>query len=114
MGYEAAKSQPRLYLLSINILDFNYVPIDKYHTAFHLWEDERKDYKLTDILEMVMSTNPVIAKAEELLEQLGSLDEIRRYYEAREMAIHDEVTRITGAREEGREEKTGYCPPHAS
>jgi predicted transposase/invertase (TIGR01784 family) len=32
---------------------------------------------------------------------LGSLDEIRRFYEAREMAIHDEITRITGAREEG-------------
>ena len=35
------------------------------------------------------------------MEHLGSLEEIRRYYEAREMAIHDEITRITGARAEG-------------
>lgn len=50
---------------------------------------------------MAMTNDPAIAKAEELLETLGSLDEVKRYYEAREMAIHDEVTRITGARAEG-------------
>jgi predicted transposase/invertase (TIGR01784 family) len=108
-----------------------------YHTVFHLWEDEYKNYKLTDVLElrflelpkfrkakpdlgkpldrwlifiedspeevleMVMKQEPTIAKAEQILEHLGSLDEIRRYYEAREMEIHDEITRITGAREEG-------------
>jgi predicted transposase/invertase (TIGR01784 family) len=50
---------------------------------------------------MVMKQEPTIAKAEQILEHLGSLDEIRRYYEAREMKIHDEITRITEAREEG-------------
>jgi len=50
---------------------------------------------------MAMNNDPAIAKAEELLERLGSLDEVKRYYEAREMAIHDEVTRITGAMTEG-------------
>jgi predicted transposase/invertase (TIGR01784 family) len=123
--------------IAINILDFNYIDIDAYHTVFHLREDSHQDYKLTDVLEirfielpkfrkakpdlgkpldrwlifiedspkevlqMVMREEPVIAKAEEVLEHLGSLEEIRRYYEAREMAIHDEITRITGAREEG-------------
>jgi predicted transposase/invertase (TIGR01784 family) len=53
---------------------------------------------------MAMNNDPAIAKAEELLERLGSLDEVKRYYEAREMAIHDEVTRVTGARAEGRYE----------
>ena len=53
------------------------------------------------VLELVMKEEPAIAKAEEILEHLGSLEEIRRYYEAREMAIRDEITRITGAREEG-------------
>lgn len=37
------------------------------------------------------NTPPAIAKAEEILEHLGTLEEIRRYYEAREMAIHDEI-----------------------
>ena len=49
---------------------------------------------------MAINNDPAIAKAEELLERLGSLDEVKRYYEAREMAIHDEVTRITGAKAE--------------
>ncbi len=124
--------------ITINILDFNYIGVDSYNTVFHLWEDNYKDYKLTDVLEirfielqkfrkakpdlskpldrwlvfiedspeevleMVMKSEPAIAKAEEILEYLGSLDEVKRYYEAREMAIHDEVTRITGAKEEGR------------
>jgi hypothetical protein len=35
------------------------------------------------------------------LEYLGTNEEIRRYYDSREKAIHDEITRITGAREEG-------------
>jgi predicted transposase/invertase (TIGR01784 family) len=123
--------------ISINILDFNYIGVDEYHSVFHLWEDTHKDYELTDVLEirflelpkfrkarpdlskpldrwlvfieespeevleMVRKMEPAIAKAEEILEHLGSLDEIRRYYEAREMAIHDEITRIIGAREEG-------------
>jgi predicted transposase/invertase (TIGR01784 family) len=55
-----------------------------------------------EVLEVVLKMEPAIAKAEEILERLGSLDEVRRYYEAREMAIHDEITRITGAKEEGK------------
>jgi predicted transposase/invertase (TIGR01784 family) len=57
-----------------------------------------------EVRNMAMNNDPTIAKAEELLERLGSLDEVQRYYEAREMAIHDEVTRITGARAEGKAE----------
>jgi len=124
--------------ISINILDFNYIGVDEYHSVFHLWEDTYKGYKLTDVLEirflelpkfrkarpdfskpldrwlifieespeevleMVRKMEPAIAKAEEVLKYLGSLDEVRRYYEAREMAIHDEITRVIGAREEGK------------
>jgi predicted transposase/invertase (TIGR01784 family) len=58
-----------------------------------------------EVLKMAMKAEPVIAKAEEILEYLGSLDEVKRYYEAREKEIHDEATRITGAKEEGRKEE---------
>ena len=54
-----------------------------------------------EVREMAKKQEPAIARAEEVLERLGSFDEIRRYYESREMAIHDEVTRLTGARDEG-------------
>jgi predicted transposase/invertase (TIGR01784 family) len=57
-----------------------------------------------EVRQMLSNTDPEIAKAEAILEHLGSLDEVRRYYEAREMAIHDEITRMNGARKEGREE----------
>jgi predicted transposase/invertase (TIGR01784 family) len=50
---------------------------------------------------MAIQANPAIAKAEELLHRLGSLDEVRRYYEAREKTIRDEANRLAGAREEG-------------
>ena len=53
---------------------------------------------------MTMNNDPAIAKAEELWETSGSLDEVKRYYEARETAIHNETTRITGARAEGEAE----------
>jgi predicted transposase/invertase (TIGR01784 family) len=124
--------------IAINILDFNFIELEKFSTVFHLWEDTNKDCKLTDVLEirflelpkfrkkkpdlnkplerwmifiedspeevleMAKKAEPAIARAEEILKQLGSFDEIRRYYEAREIAIHDEITRITGARAEGK------------
>jgi predicted transposase/invertase (TIGR01784 family) len=126
--------------ITINIIDFNYIKLEPYHTFFQLREKGQKDYQLTDLLEihfielpkfrkvrpdlnnpldrwllfiedspeevrqMISNVDPEIAKAQAILEHLGSFEEIRRYYEAREMAIHDEITRITGAREEGREE----------
>ncbi|EKQ50978.1 MULTISPECIES: Rpn family recombination-promoting nuclease/putative transposase [unclassified Clostridium] len=37
--------------ITINILNFNYIESKKYHTTYHLWEDEEKT-KLTDILEI--------------------------------------------------------------
>jgi predicted transposase/invertase (TIGR01784 family) len=124
--------------ITINIIDFDYIKLESYHTVFQLRENAQKDYRLSDLLEihfielpkfrkakpdlnqpldrwllfiedspeevrqMISNTDPEIAKAEAILEHLGSLDEVRRYYEAREMAIHDEITRMNGARKEGR------------
>ncbi|WP_407636647.1 Rpn family recombination-promoting nuclease/putative transposase [Acetivibrio cellulolyticus] len=123
--------------ITINILDFEYIKVENYHSVFHLLEDCNKDYKLTDVLEirfielpkfrkiqpdmskpldrwllfledspkevldMAMKAEPAIEKAQKVLEYLGTNEEIRRYYDLREKAIHDEITRITGAREEG-------------
>lgn len=40
-------------VITINIVDFEYIKIpNKFHTTFHLWEDEVKDYMLTDIVEI--------------------------------------------------------------
>jgi|GEM_PF-2793979 len=50
---------------------------------------------------MAMEKDNVIAKAEETLKKLGSINEIRAECEYREKAIRDELSRIQGAREEG-------------
>jgi predicted transposase/invertase (TIGR01784 family) len=39
-------------VITINTLDFDYINLDKFHTKFHLWEDESKDYMLTDLVEI--------------------------------------------------------------
>lgn len=123
--------------ITINILDFQYIGIDSYHTVFHLWEDNNKDYKLSDVLEirfielpkfrkvqpdlskpldrwllfiedspkevieMIGKSEPAIEKAEKVLEYLGTNEEIKYYYELREKAIRDEISRVSGAKEEG-------------
>lgn len=54
--------------------------------------------------EIKMSNNKNIKKAEEELEYLTGDEEIRRLAYLRDKAIRDEVSAMTGAREEGRQE----------
>jgi predicted transposase/invertase (TIGR01784 family) len=39
-------------VITINILDFKYLDLEKIHTTFHLWEDGQKDFLLTDLIEI--------------------------------------------------------------
>lgn len=39
-------------MITINLLDFNYLETKDYHSSFHLWEDVEKDYLLSDIVEI--------------------------------------------------------------
>ncbi|MCK5764278.1 MAG: PD-(D/E)XK nuclease family transposase, partial [Clostridiales bacterium] len=39
-------------VITINILDFNYLDIDLFHSKFHLWEDNQKKFLLTDLIEI--------------------------------------------------------------
>jgi predicted transposase/invertase (TIGR01784 family) len=39
-------------VVTVNILDFEYLKLDRFHTKYHLWEDEDKDYLLTDLMEV--------------------------------------------------------------
>jgi predicted transposase/invertase (TIGR01784 family) len=39
-------------VITINIVDFDHVKLDNFHTAFRLREDTRRDYVLTDALEI--------------------------------------------------------------
>jgi predicted transposase/invertase (TIGR01784 family) len=39
-------------VIAINIVDFGYIPVEDFHTSFHLWEDRRKDIQLSDVCEI--------------------------------------------------------------
>ncbi|NFE93564.1 Rpn family recombination-promoting nuclease/putative transposase [Clostridium botulinum] len=39
-------------VITINILDFNFLGTESYQSSFHLWEDIEKDYMLTDVVEI--------------------------------------------------------------
>jgi predicted transposase/invertase (TIGR01784 family) len=39
-------------VIGINILGFGYIPLDDFHTSFHIYEDRHKEYQLTDALEL--------------------------------------------------------------
>jgi predicted transposase/invertase (TIGR01784 family) len=39
-------------VITINIVNFDYIPLDAYHTSFHLREDKEHDYILTETLEI--------------------------------------------------------------
>ncbi|PJI10439.1 MULTISPECIES: Rpn family recombination-promoting nuclease/putative transposase [Clostridium] len=124
--------------ITINIVDFECIPLNKIHTSYHITEDET-GYKLTDILEIHYLELPKLdkkdvkkdentaiiqwmefigAKSKEVMEMLASKnkdikeaydklqiiskdEESRMAYEAREAEIHDQMTRLKAAREEG-------------
>lgn len=49
-------------VITINILDFNFIDLDKFHTEFTLRESEYTDYKLTDVLEIHFIEMPKFKK----------------------------------------------------
>jgi predicted transposase/invertase (TIGR01784 family) len=52
-GIEAGQDYSLLSaVICINILDFGYMPLEDFHTSFHIYEDRRKEHMLTDALEL--------------------------------------------------------------
>ncbi|WP_281414141.1 PD-(D/E)XK nuclease family transposase [Lederbergia ruris] len=79
----------------INHLDF--------HNPLHRWLTFLKSDDKS-LLEEVISMDKNIAEAEERLSALNLSKELREAYDARERELHDEVTRMRGAKEEGKKE----------
>jgi len=120
--------------ICINILDFNTLDTNKYHSMFKLKENE-ENYVLTDLLEIhflemkkldvykenddlsqwvsfikadskevlekMAKVNPNIDKAVNVLTTMSQDKKARAEYLSREMALHDEATKIEEAMEEG-------------
>jgi predicted transposase/invertase (TIGR01784 family) len=124
--------------ITINILGFDLLDSESYHSSYHVYEDTtfkrlnddleihfielpkfkkiKKDlhnplhrwllFLQEDVepkvLEEIISMDSVIKRAEEKLTYLSSDEEFRRLYELREKQLRDEISRINGAREEGK------------
>jgi predicted transposase/invertase (TIGR01784 family) len=39
-------------VITINIVNYDNIKLEDFHTCFHLWEDEHHEYLLTDVLEI--------------------------------------------------------------
>ncbi len=52
-------------VIAINILDFNFLRLPKFHTTFHLREDTHTDYILTDVMELHYIEMPKFRKLRE-------------------------------------------------
>ena len=52
-------------VITINILDFEFLGTKNYQSSFHLWEDIEKDYMLTDVVEIHFLELPKFRKKKE-------------------------------------------------
>lgn len=122
--------------MTINIVNYSFLPNNRYHNVFHLNEDHSGIPLTNDIeihmlelsklddqvipiegglvnwllflkgpsksnWEVLTMNEPVLRKVMNTLEFLSQDAEARRLYEMRQKALHDEVSMIEGAREEG-------------
>ncbi|MGL4761065.1 MAG: Rpn family recombination-promoting nuclease/putative transposase, partial [Sarcina sp.] len=52
-------------VITINILDFEFLGTESYQSSFHLWEDIEKDYMLTDVVEIHFLELPKFRKKDD-------------------------------------------------
>ncbi len=80
-------------VITINILDFSYLDIEAFHSKYHLWEDNRKDFLLTDLVEIHFIEMPKFKKL--LRKDLGH-DSLQRWLKFFDLTISDkELKEIT-------------------
>jgi predicted transposase/invertase (TIGR01784 family) len=51
-------------VIAINLINFDFIPLDDFHTIFHIWEDKHR-YKLNDVLEIHFIEMPKFMKLKE-------------------------------------------------
>ena len=91
-------------VIAINIVNFEAVHVDDFHTVFHLWEDTHKDCQniSDDLLKDLMDMDAAIYKANEKMAFLANDKEVLRLYNMREMAQIDYNSGMKKAKDEGK------------
>ena len=90
-------------MAEINTLEFAKLPVETDNTDLWNWMRfmETKD---EEELKMLATKSPELKKAVGVLKELSADERTRMLAEEREKAWRDEVSRLDGARKEGREE----------
>ncbi|MGL5354295.1 MAG: Rpn family recombination-promoting nuclease/putative transposase [Clostridium sp.] len=107
--------------ITINLLNFNFLDFEKFHSFYHLYEDELK-VKLTDIMEIHFIEMKKLQKAnkdinDKLYKWISFINNPEMEGESglevidmdmqsfrENLAAMDKISRINGARKEGRQE----------
>lgn len=74
------------------------------NSPLHRWLLFLTEPEDSDVLEAIMTMDDVIRETEGKLAELSADPETRRLYELREKKIRDDLSNLTGAKEEGKEE----------
>jgi predicted transposase/invertase (TIGR01784 family) len=92
-------------VITVNLLDFEYLELDKFHTKYHLWEDEEKQYMLTDLIEIHFVELPKFKrlaqkdfKGNPLHRWLKFLDQTTSEEELKELSEMDQAIRNAEAK----------------
>ena len=74
-------------VITINLLDFDFLDINRYHSSYHLWEDHEEDYLLTDLMEVHFIEMPKFRK---LNEKKPEKDALHRWLMFLDKTVGDE------------------------
>jgi predicted transposase/invertase (TIGR01784 family) len=92
-------------VITVNILDFEYLKLDRFHTKYHLWEDADKEYLLTDLMEIHFIELPKFERLTEkdfkgnpLHRWLKFLDKKTSEEELKELSEMDQVIKSAEAK----------------
>jgi predicted transposase/invertase (TIGR01784 family) len=92
-------------VITVNLLDFEYLKLDRFHTKYHLWEDEEQRYLLTDLIEIHFVELPKFIrlahkdfKGNPLHRWLKFLDKNTSEEELKELSEMDQVIRSVEAK----------------
>lgn len=79
-------------VITINILDFDYLDIEKFHSKYHLWEDSEENYLLTDLIEIHFIEMPKFKRFKEKDLKGNALHRWLRFFD--KMLSEDELKEL--------------------
>jgi predicted transposase/invertase (TIGR01784 family) len=97
-------------VIAINIVNFEYIRSEEYHTSFHLWEDKDKSCLLSDALEIHFVDMVKFRKLRERDIRNDALQRWLAYFDQRSpLELVEEVVKMDRAIEKAEEKMSYIC-----